>query len=170
MATFDDFKTCCHTEAHVQLETLAEEVLLPFIRFGKWWTTHPTMRRFIASLTAKGAIAQSGPHPQALQHFLTALLDLSENQAALLWGTLVEVVVKGIQLEAAMTAVVSCALDIEYCNNSGKGFCNGQNKQRCTYTCPDGHSFDIFVRCDRHSSEVPAHPKPRADRAPVART
>jgi hypothetical protein len=43
----------------------------------------------------------------------------------------------------------------EYCKNSGSGFCNDKGKQRCTYTCEDGHSFDIDINCPERGKQVP---------------
>jgi hypothetical protein len=43
---------------------------------------------------------------------------------------------------------------LEYCGNSGSGFCNNKNKQRCSYTCEDGHSFDIYIYCPIRGKQV----------------
>jgi len=45
-----------------------------------------------------------------------------------------------------------------FCGNSGSGFCNDRNLQRCSYTCDDGYSWDKFVNCPERGRQVTCPP------------
>jgi hypothetical protein len=110
MSEFDNFKSCCLTEGHLQLEALDVAFFTPLKDVLDWWDKQGTqMHLFFSSLV--GAAAFSAANKGAVAKLLE-LLGLVSTTLVVAFVDAFLAIVAGISLAAAMQVFSVCLVRI----------------------------------------------------------
>jgi hypothetical protein len=151
MPDIDNFKKCCLTQAHLDMDSLDEDLFEPLQRFLEWWDRQNAAMQGIIEVLSRSNVTKS-----AFAKFLENLFLINLETAANLASVLIRAVVSASSLFEAIRVMTLCMFDEEICTNNGAGVCNKVTRlQRCSYKCKDGHEFNIDVNCPKKATSVP---------------